>query len=300
MINKEKNFVSLIFYLRNAETYIEDFLNQILGVIDDNFVHYEIVCVNNASTDHSVNIVKNTIKKFKEEKIILNIIHLSECLSFEEAISIGIDFSIGDFIFEFDVPFIDYPNELIMDAYHKILSDIDIVSISPNKKITLFQKGYYALYNFGVNDRKKIRPERLRIISRRAINRVSEVNNYFTLSAPVYKNCGLDTYTISYMPAKTYVKYDNDEFRERFMKGIESILVYTNSLQKAFIYISFLFLLVSVSYVFFSKVYVSMFFFLISIILFISAIIFQYMSIILNSSYKKRIELIKSIEKVVN
>lgn len=299
MIIKEGNFISVIFYVRNSESYISDFLQEILKIIDDHFIHYELICMDNDSTDHTVEIVKRTVKNFKSEAILLNVIHLSECLSFEAAISTGIQFAIGDFIFEFDVPIIDYPSALIMKAYQTMLSDIDVVSISPDKKITIFQKGYYAFYNFGVHKNKRIEPERFRLISRRAINRVSEINHYYTLSAPVYKNCGLKTTALFYTPTKRYLKYDNDEFRQRFLKAIESIIVYTISFQKLLLYGTAVLILIGLIFAVGMQAVISLFFFLWAVIALVSCLILQYLSVLLNASYKNHIELIKSIEKVV-
>lgn len=37
MINKEKSFVSVVFYVRNFELYIEKFISSVMKVIGENF-----------------------------------------------------------------------------------------------------------------------------------------------------------------------------------------------------------------------------------------------------------------------
>ena len=54
MANKEKNFVSAIVYVHNAESRIESFLSTVLEVLETNFEHSEIICVNDKSDDKSV------------------------------------------------------------------------------------------------------------------------------------------------------------------------------------------------------------------------------------------------------
>ena len=53
MINKEKNFISAVVYVNNDERGIKPFLIQLAGVLDAHFDKYEIICVNDASTDGS-------------------------------------------------------------------------------------------------------------------------------------------------------------------------------------------------------------------------------------------------------
>ena len=60
MMNKEKNFASAVIYVHNAENRIENFLNMIIKTMEDNFEHSEIICVNDASEDRSLNIIKET------------------------------------------------------------------------------------------------------------------------------------------------------------------------------------------------------------------------------------------------
>ena len=57
--DKEKNFVSAIVYLRNNQDNIVKFLDIVNTFLNDNFLTYEIICVNDASTDDSTNRIKD-------------------------------------------------------------------------------------------------------------------------------------------------------------------------------------------------------------------------------------------------
>lgn len=300
MISKEKNFVSIIFYVRNSEKYIGSFLHRMLTNISNKFDNFELICVNNDSKDTSVQIVKEVASGFQDKNaFVLNIINLSECISFEEAISIGIQLAIGDFIFEFDTPLIDYDEDLIIEAYNKMLSDVDIVAVSPNKKPSVLQKLYYALYNFGVSRNKRIYPERFRMISRRAINRVTSISKSYELSVPIYKNCGLNTYNIFYKPNQKHLRYDKEEFRERMSKGIETIMMYTCSIQKIMLYIAAFFFLIGFGAFLANYMWFGIMLSVFSVMFLIGCVIVHYLSMLLKHSYRKNIQMIKSIEKVV-
>ena len=81
---KESKFVSMVVYLHNDSRHIAPFFDTVLGMFRENFEKYEIICVNDASTDDSVEALK---RYFEEEETdekralwsgsMINIIHMS-------------------------------------------------------------------------------------------------------------------------------------------------------------------------------------------------------------------------------
>jgi Glycosyltransferases involved in cell wall biogenesis len=61
--NKEMNFISAVVYCYNDSSYIGNFVEQLSKTLSDNFLKYEIIIVNDASTDDSVEIVKKIDRK---------------------------------------------------------------------------------------------------------------------------------------------------------------------------------------------------------------------------------------------
>jgi len=51
--NKEKNFISVVIYIRNEEKRIRQFLKVIYNVLQINYEKFEIICVDDASNDDS-------------------------------------------------------------------------------------------------------------------------------------------------------------------------------------------------------------------------------------------------------
>lgn len=58
-MNREKNFISAVIYVHNAEKRMTGFLQLVLRVLEENFDHSEIICVNDCSEDASVEQIKN-------------------------------------------------------------------------------------------------------------------------------------------------------------------------------------------------------------------------------------------------
>ncbi|MFR7844015.1 MAG: hypothetical protein ACLU3U_13730 [Gallintestinimicrobium sp.] len=71
----------------------------------------------------------------------------------------GRDLAIGDFIYEFDTAYVDYPSELIMEVYDKLLEGNDIVSAGTRDHVRMTSGFFYFCYNKtsrgrGKSDRK--------------------------------------------------------------------------------------------------------------------------------------------------
>ena len=132
MLNKEKNFVSAVVYVHNAENRIEEFLDVVIKTLESNFEHSEVICVNDCSDDKSAQKIENVSKRAVSASV--SIINMSYFHGLEMAMDAGRDLTIGDFVFEFDNTCLDFSPEVIMEIYNKSLTGYDIVSASANKK----------------------------------------------------------------------------------------------------------------------------------------------------------------------
>ena len=114
MINKEKNFISAVIYVHNAEKRIEKFLRTVLEVLEENFEHSEIICVNDNSQDNSVEV----IKKVSQDATIssVSVLNMSYFHGLEMSMNAGMDLTIGDFVFEFDSTVLDFDKEEFMEV----------------------------------------------------------------------------------------------------------------------------------------------------------------------------------------
>lgn len=295
---KEKSFVSIVFYMRNYQNYVEPFIDKIIPLFNDNFEHFEVICVNNNSTDDSVSILKDAYNKYNYD-VPLNIVTLSRCTSIDEALSAGIELAIGDFIYSFNSVLIDYDLSMITQAFKESLNGNDAVVVSPNKKTTFIQKMYYCLYNFGVNKDSKIHPEKFKILSRRVINRIGNMSNYSYSNMSSLNACGLQIETVFYVPSKLIIKYDKEEKNERIHKALESLILHTNTFQYLILMVSLSLLIVSVIlfatrlYIYSTLVFICGLLML-SVTAIISFIHIQTKLILVNDTY-----LIKSVDKVV-
>ncbi len=312
-MQKEKKFISLVVYLRNAENYIEYFFDKVLPVCEDHFQEYEIVCVDDCSSDRTIDILKEYIEK-NQVKAMVNVVHMSFYQGLESAMNAGRDIAIGDFVYEFDDIFVDYDPDMLLRVYEKLLEGNDIVAARSKGKLRLTSKVFYALYNSTSHAKGKIGPETFRIVSRRAINRIKSMGQYIPYRKAVYMNCGLKNATIAYESSDKNARIKNKIVAsERTSLALDSFIYFTNALERLSAIISGVFLILTVG----MGVYIVSDFFnadkpvegWLSTMSFLAlgffgvfallTIILKYLSVMLNLIFRQQRYLVADIEKVV-
>ena len=226
MINKEKNFVSAVVYVHNAEQRIENFLKDLINVMETNFEHSEIICVNDCSEDDSISKIKNVSSIATTTSV--SVINMSYFHGLELAMNAGADMSIGDFVFEFDNTVIDYDIDMIMKVYNRSLQGYDIVSASSNKSQKMSSAIFYKVFDMFTDLSYKMRTESFRILSRRVINRISSMNKTIPYRKAIYANCGLKTDNLVYEINKNVCnKEDKREKKYRTRLATDSLILFT-------------------------------------------------------------------------
>lgn len=223
--NKEKNFISAVVYVFNSGSCIFDFLSQLEGELGKTFEKAELICVNDASQDESV----QEIKRFAaQSKSVVTVLNMSFHQGMELSMNAGVDLAIGDFVYEFEAPVFTYPQELLRAAYEKALQGYDIVSVSPKASRNFLSKLFYRVYNNSSNAQYPLQTEALNLLSRRAINRVCAMSKSIAYRKAVYANCGLKKAVISYEPTKALPSIDGSQKKDYRNTAVDALILYTN------------------------------------------------------------------------
>ena len=310
---KEKKFISLVVYLRDAAPFLKYFLDTVISVCEENFEQYELVCVDDACQDGTVEALKEYVES-RQLKVMVNMVHMSFFQGLESAMNAGRDMAIGDFVYEFDDIFVDYDKSVLLDVYRKLLEGSDIVAASSKGKLRLTSKVFYSLYNNTSKGNGRIGPETFRIVSRRAINRIKSMGQYIPYRKAVYMNCGLKADTIFYDSKDVNVRIKNKTVAsERTALAFDSFIYFTNVLERisAIICGGFLLVTVGMGVYIISNIFnstrpvegwlstmgfLALGFFGVFALL---TIILKYLSVLLNLIFKQQRYLVSDIEKVV-
>ena len=310
MINKEKNFISAVVYVHNAEKYIEDFIKKLLGVLENNFEHLEIVCVNDCSVDNSVEAIKRASAMATTASV--SIVNMSHYHGRELSMNAGVELTIGDFVYEFDNAFMDYDENLIMDVYHKVMEGYDIVNAIPKKKEKLSSRLFYKVFDRFTDESYKMHTESFRLLSRRVINRIYSMTKTIPYRKAIYASQGLSTEAIEYdvFPVDGSIN-DRQEKNYRTGLAIDSLLLFTEVGYKFGLVMTVIMMLMSIFMVIYSIVvyliavpvegwtttimFFSMAFFGLFMIL---TIIIKYLQLLVDLVFKRTQYTYSSIEKV--
>lgn len=226
MMNKEKNFVSAVVYVHNAENRIEQFLSTVISVLENNFEHSEIICVNDCSSDDSLTVIKQASRK--ASCVSISVVNMSYYHGLETAMNAGMDLSIGDFVYEFDNTVLDFQAEEIMKVYRHSLQGYDIVSAVPDKPEKLTSRLFYRVFDRLTEQSYKMHTEQFRILSRRVINRISSMNKTVPYRKAIYASQGLRTDALKYrvLPGNDS-KQDKAEKSYRIGLAMDSLILFT-------------------------------------------------------------------------
>lgn len=194
MNKKESVFISAVLYLSDVSNDAEKFIGNLLDSLKEYFDHYEVIIVDDCSTKHE-KYLKEVLPSLADSTI--TVVHMGVKQGIEACLRAGLDVSIGDFVFEFDTLEMIFEKSLLWNVYQEALKGNDVVSVEP-KKNTLSRKIFYGLFNKFSNADYDVNASAFRLVSRRAINRVLELNMSSAFRQAVYASCGLKNSRIEY------------------------------------------------------------------------------------------------------
>lgn len=242
-LDKEKNFISVIVYIKNAENKIEKFSKELDTFFNERFLSYEFVFVN----DNSVDKTKEKLKSISDSLIgNVVVVELAYNHGLETAMLAGMDFAIGDFVFEFDSVDINYNLKEIMNLYQKSMKGYDIVAASPEAKLSFSSKMFYKLLNSVSYKHMDLTTEVFRIISRRAINRILRNKEKFRYRKALYHYSGFNTYVYKYKVINNTSIENMMSLKEKLNLAFEILMNFSDLGAKLAINISLLFLLFTI------------------------------------------------------
>ncbi len=104
---KSSLLVSVVSAVYNAETWLETYLREVHASLATRFKDFEIVIVDNGSSDHTVAVVEHLQDELSNIQLYCLIRHLNQ----ESAFVVGLEQAIGDVVITLDANY-DPPAEL--------------------------------------------------------------------------------------------------------------------------------------------------------------------------------------------
>jgi dolichol-phosphate mannosyltransferase len=240
---KEKTFVSAVVYVCNAERIIRDYLLKLHNALGEKFELFEIILVNDFSTDRSAEVIKEAVKQMSGNVTLLSLAwrHKKEL-----AMLAGTDLAVGDFVYEIETTDPDFTWDIIAKLYDKSVTGYDVVAAYPRKGTKFKSRMFYIFLNRISHLKVDPHTETIRIISRKALNRTLVDRGKVRYRKVLYKHCGFPTTSIEYEPIHRHKRAEDLSFAHKVSLASDVFIVFSNIGVHVAVMFSILFLALSV------------------------------------------------------
>jgi len=238
---KNKVYISTVIYIHNDEDIVCKALKDITNFLDKHFEHFEVICVDDCSSDRTLEKVLDLIPHLKGYH---NVISLTRKHGIETAMLAGSDKSIGDYVYEIELSFMDYSLDFMLELFNKTQSGFDIVS-GRGQNIPFVSKFFYFVLKQVSYVDMDLNTENIIIVSRRALNAILDMPEKSRYRKGLLYFTGFPKSECVYRPIKR-VKRRNRSNLEKLQLALEIIISFSRIGSKMPLILSMGFLSISV------------------------------------------------------
>lgn len=197
--------VSIVLSLRNEEAVLHELIARLRKTLQKTGVSYELVFINDASTDQTQDILENYALQFKEVKIL----HMSRRFGVQASILAGIEHAHGEAVITMDADLQD-PPELIPQMLQKWQDGHEIIHMVRSEregespvKMKLTQLAYHSIALISEVP-LPIEAGDFKLLSRRAVNELLKHKEKMPYLRGLITSLGFAQTSISYRREKRF------------------------------------------------------------------------------------------------
>lgn len=239
---KEQVFVSVVLYVHNEQDLIKKALLNIDKTMSKTFYNYEIIVINDASNDLTLQEIRSASENIESTLIVLN---LARKHGIEKAMMAGLIKSMGDFVYELEGSSIDFNFEKIVEMYQTALKGSDIVVLTPSLNPSWTSKMFYKLINKISYLNLDLTTETARLVSRRALNAMLNLKEKVRYRKALYSYTGYSKKSILYAPNNNVAAQVKKFNSENIGTAFDIIVSFSNLGLKFAHYLSIIFFVFS-------------------------------------------------------
>lgn len=241
---KEKTFISMVVYIDNTVKNIAETIISLDDFLDSKFENYEIIAVNDSNNESRMNEIKNIFEHLHRDMMIIN---LPWKYGPDNSVLAGVDFAIGDFVIEIELGKMDYDIALLHELFIESNKGFDIVSATRSKGMSRGNWIFFKLLNKISYLPFEVYDESVRLVSRRAINSILNMNERIIYRGILYKYSGFPSKTIMYEPLEGLSDIRKTSFSDKVKIALDTLVSYSNIGTNMSILFASVFLLTSIS-----------------------------------------------------
>lgn len=218
--------ISIIVPCYNEEESIPLFYQELNKVSSKIKANFEIIFINDGSSDKTLNILRNLHKE--DERV--RYISFSRNFGKEAGILAGLEHSTGDYVAMMDVDLQD-PPELLIEMYDTITTtDYDCIATRSVSRhgYSFLRKGFTKLYYKIINKLSKTPivsgARDFRLMTRQMVNAILDLKEYNRFSKGIFSWVGFNTKWITFENQKRIAGKTKWSFWKLFAYSLESIV----------------------------------------------------------------------------
>ena len=224
----DPHFVSVAMAVRDAEAWLPDYLRRLAAELDEAFMDYELIVVDDASPADVVTRVKESIGEIPGVQLFC----LSRRVDEHTAVTAALDHAIGDVVVTVDAP-LD-PPDVVVEAARGVAGGMDVVYGIDSRRHTrsrrlyrFFARAFTAFVRRTTGMRMPVIAPGLRAVSRRALNHWLDIRDRDRLLRVMPALSGYRYTVLDYESAGEGEQFGPRSLRRSLRSGIDAVLAST-------------------------------------------------------------------------
>ena len=234
--------ISLVCPLYNEEENVSSFVSRTASVLQSIDVSYEIICINDGSSDDTLQALINS----KSENPNLRILNLSRNFGKEAALTAGIMAADGDALIPIDADLQD-PPELILDLIREWEKGFDVVlarrsdrkSDHPAKRVSAGM--FYQFHNLISKNKIPDNVGDFRLISRRVADEIRKLPENQRFMKGLFSWVGFKTTSIDYQRAPRFAGHSTFNAWQLWNFALDGLTSFSTAPLRLWLYLGLFF-----------------------------------------------------------
>jgi len=232
-------FVTVIMPVCNQGNIVASAIDEVVRVLSSHYIHYELIIVDDASTDSTVDVVLQQLDRYEG----IRLLRLSRCYGREIAVTAGLESSIGDYVVII-APETD-PPDLIPSLISRCQEVGGVVyGVTKESQRKPFLRGamsrlfhVYLATHLGINLQKSC--THYRVMSRQMVNAIIRIKDRYQLLRLASAMVGYQSAQFEYEPLSSSGGRRWFSLWSDIVDGIEILLTITKTPLRWFSYLGF-------------------------------------------------------------
>lgn len=233
--------ISIIAPVHNEEEAIEPFINNILTVLNKLTNNFEIIFINDGSSDQTLKKIITQQERLPQIKAI----DLSRNFGKEAAITAGLDYASGEAVVPIDVDLQDPPT-LLEGMVQKWQEGFDIVFAKRVKrnKDSFFKKNtataFYWLWNKVADTQIPVNVGDYRLLDKKVVLVLRQIREKNRFMKGIFAWVGFKSTVIEFERPERFSSTTSFNFIKLYKLALDGILAFTSAPLKIWMYIGFI------------------------------------------------------------